>query len=235
MKRFLSCLMALVLLLCVVGCGDIVAESQSPTNATLAETCPIPKETIATEPIVTEPPATEPQEIVKWDVPGEIYVIDISRPAETDLERMAWAIYLEGGGDAVCDDCRRRIGDVILNLVECKITNTGNDYYWPNTLAGVLSGGGINPYQNMGNSFTWPQSANSEYERHAVERAYKIAHEVLRGQHSEIYRKGYFYYAGANVYGWEPETAINCCGIWYMRQRGWDNSKFEQDWVLSFD
>lgn len=238
MKRFLSCLMTLVLLLCVVGCGDTVAESQSPTNTTLAETCPIPTETIATEPIVTAPPATEPsatepQEDVKWDVPGETYVIDISRPAETDLERMAWAIYLEGGGDAVCDDCRRRMADVILNRVECRITNM--DYYWADTLIGVLSDGGINPYQNMGNKCAWPKTAHEDYERHAVERAYRIAHEVLRGQHSEIYRKGYFYYAGANVYGWEPETAINCCGIWFMRQRGWDNSKFEQDWVLSFD
>lgn len=183
----------------------------------------------------TVPEETEVVEEVRWEVPGETYVIDISREAQTDLERMAWAIYLEGGGDAVCDDCRRRIADVILNLVECKITNSGNDYYWPNTLTGVLSGGGINPYQNMGNSFTWPKSANKDYERHAVERAYRIAHEVLRGQHSEIYRKGYFYYAGANVYGWEPETAINHCGIWFMRQRGWDNSKFEQDWVLKFD
>lgn len=175
---------------------------------------------------------TEPEQ-VKWDVPDETYIIDISRPAETDHEKMAWAIYLEGGGDAVCDDCRRRIGDVILNRVECRITNM--DYYWADTIIGVLSDGGINPYQNMGNRCAWPKTAHEDYEHHAVERAFRIAYEVLTGNHSEIYRKGYFYYAGANVYGWEPETAINCCGIWYMRQRGWDNSKFEQDWVLSFD
>lgn len=177
--------------------------------------------------------ATEFVEEVRWDIPEADYVIDISREAETDLEKMAWAIYLECGGDAACDDCRRRTADVILNRVECKITNM--DYYWPDTLTEVLSDGQINPYQNMGYKFAWPATAHKDYERHAVERAYRIAYEVLTGNHSEIYRKGYLYYAGANVYGWEPETAINCCGIWFMRQRGWDNSKFEQDWVLSFD
>jgi hypothetical protein len=186
-----------------------------------------------TEVVVFETEPTEIVEEVRWDIPGEEYVIDISRDAETDLEKMAWVIYLEGGADSVCDDCRRRIADVILNLTECKITNTGNDLYWPDTITGVLSGGGINPYQNMGNRFRWPKSAHKEAERHAVERAYRIAHEVLRGEHSEIYRKGYFYYAGANAYGWEPETAIHCCGIYFMRQRGWDNSKFEQDWFFN--
>lgn len=192
-----------------------------------------PEQEIEDVPDETEP--TEPVEEVKWDIPDEEYVIDISHDAETDLEKMAWAIYMEGGADSVCDDCRRRIADVLLNLVECKITNTGNDFYWPDTITGVISGGGINPYQNMGNRCAWPDSAHKEAERHAVERAYRIAHEVLRGNHSEIYRKGYFYYAGGNEYGHEPETAIYHCGIFFQRQRGWDNSKFEQDWVLRFD
>jgi hypothetical protein len=122
------------------------------------------------------------------------------------------------------------VADVILNLTECKITNTGNDYYWPDTIYGVISGGGINPYQNMNNTTKWPNTAHLERERHAVEKAFQIAHEVLRGQHSEIYRKGYFYYAGANAYGGEPDTAIHCCETWFMRLRDWDNSKFEQDW-----
>ena len=211
MKRFLSCLMALVLLLCVVGCGAIEFE---PT---------LPK----VEPIITE---TVPAEQVKWEVPGETYEIDITHEAETDLEKIAWVIYMEAGADSVCDDCRRRVADVILNLTECKITNTGNDLYWPDTITGVISGGGINPYQNMGNSCHWPDSAHKDSERHAVERAFRIAHEVLRGQHSEIYRKGYFYYADGNEYGQEPETTIYCCGIFFMRLRDWDNSKFEQDW-----
>lgn len=186
------------------------------------------------ETTIIETEAVEIVDDVKWEVPDEEYVIDISHPAETDFEKIAWVIYMEGGGDSVCDDCRRRIADVILNLVECKITNTGNDYYWPDTITDVIAGGGINPYQNMGYSCTWPETAHAEGERHAVERAYRIAHEVLRGNHSEIYRKGYFYYAGGNVYGHEPETAVYHCGIYFQRQRGWDNSKFEQDWFLEY-
>ena len=214
MKRFLGCLTALVLLLCVVGCGAIEVEPTLPE----------------VEPIITETIPEEFAEKVKWEVPGETYEIDITHAAKTDLELIAWVIYMEQGEDKVCDDCRRRVADVILNLTECKITNTGNDYYWPDTIYGVISGGPINPYQNMKNTTKWPNTAHLERERHAVEKAFQIAHEVLRGQHSEIYRKGYFYYAGANVYGGEPDTAIHCCETWFMRLRDWDNSKFEQDW-----
>lgn len=214
MKRFLGCLTALVLLLCVVGCGAIEVEPTLPE----------------VEPIITETIPEEFAEKVKWEIPGETYEIDITHAAKSDLELIAWVIYMEQGADNICDDCRRRVADVILNLTECKITNTGNDHYWPDTIYGVISGGGINPYQNMKNTTNWPDTAHLERERHAVEKAFQIAHEVLRGQHSEIYRKGYFYYAGANVYGGEPDTAIHCCETWFMRLRDWDNSKFEQDW-----
>jgi hypothetical protein len=241
----------IIALICVAvslcGCGGYYDETIPVETTTFEETeavtieTEVTEATEATEAIETVPDeteviaVTEVVEEVRWDIPGEEYVIDITRDAETDFEKMAWAIYLEGGGDAVCDDCRRRIADVILNRVECRITNFEDDYYWPDTITDVLSDGQINPYQNMGNRFAWPETAHCEGEHHAVERAYRIAHEVLRGNHSEIYRKGYLYYAGANAYGWEPETAIYHCGIYFMRQRGWDNSKFEQDWTLSFD
>lgn len=239
MRKFIIGVVTLLMIIGMVGCGNKMEIPQvEPTimeesfTEILMETIEATELTIPTEPVEpTEP--TEPAEKLRWEIPEANYTIDISRDAETDLERMAWAIYLEGGSDAVCDDCRRRMADVILNRVECRITNL--DYYWADTIIGVLSDGGINPYQNMGNKCAWPKTAHEDYERHSVERAFRIAYEVMTGNHSEIYRKGYFYYAGANVYGWEPETAINCCGIWYMRQRGWDNSKFEQDWVLSFD
>ena len=219
MKKIIGSILAIVIIVSMmVGCGN---RMEIPEG-----------EPIITETVPTETP-TEPIEEVKWDVPDDEYVIDITHDAETDLEKIAWVIYMEAGEDTVCDDCRRMVADVILNRVECKITNTGNDYYWGDTITEVLSDGGINPYNNMGRRFAYPKSAYTEAERHSVERAYRIAHEVLRGQHSEIYRKGYFYYAGANVYGGEPKTAIfHCNSIWFMRQYGWDNSKFEQDCVF---
>ena len=225
MKKILAWISVLAIMFSFVACAV------SPNEA-LTESIPV-EETIVmieTEPVIIETTPPEPEEELRWEVPGETYVIDITHEATTDLELIAWVIYMEQGSDIVCDTCRRRTADVILNLTECKITNTGNDYYWPDTIRGVISGGGINPYQNMGNSTHWPDTAHKEGERHAVERAFRIAHEVLRGQHSDIYRKGYFYYAGANVYGGEPDTAIQCCETYFMRLRDWDNSKFEQDW-----
>lgn len=226
MKKFIVSILAIVMIAgMMTGCGNRVEIPEG--------------EPIITEEVPTETPTetpTEPTEIVeevRWDIPEEDYVIDITHEAKTDLEMIAWVIYMEAGEDTVCDDCRRMVADVILNRVECKITNTDNDYYWADTIRGVISDGGVNPYQNMGNTCYFPDTAHLERERHAVERAYRIAYEVLTGNHSDIYRKGYFYYAGANVYGGEPETAIfHCDSIWFMRQYGWDNSKFEQDCVF---
>lgn len=227
MRKFIVSIIAFVMIASIlVGCGG---------RTEIPEGEPIIMEGYSTESPTEESP-TEPTEVaeeVKWDIPDEEYVIDITHEAQTDFEKLAWAIYMEAGADSVCDDCRRRVADVILNRVECKITNTGNDYYWPDTITDVVAISGINPYRNMGNSFRYPDVAHTERERHSVERAYRIAHEVLRGNHSEIYREGYFYYAGANEYGHEPETAIYHCGIYFMRQRGWDNSKFEQDWFFN--
>lgn len=228
MKRIIALILAVSMACSVfVGCCNFQVSAPSEQVIETASTIPEVYVTESQETI----PIPAPTEWINWEIPEEDYVIDITHNATTDLEMIAWVIYMEGGADSVCDDCRRRIGDTILNLMECKITNTGNDLYWPDTIFGVISGGGINPYQNMGNSTRWPDSAHSPQEYHAVERAYRIAYEILTGNHSEIYRKGYFYYAGANAYGHEPWTAIHCdCGIWFMRQRGWDNSKFEQDW-----
>ena len=95
MKRFLGCSMALVLLLCVVGCGATEVEPTLPEA-----------ELIITETVPTEQP-TEFIEEVKWEIPGETYEIDITHEAETDFEKIAWVIYMEAGADSVCDDCRR--------------------------------------------------------------------------------------------------------------------------------
>lgn len=225
MKRIIALILA-VLMACSVFAGCHNSKVSAPSEEVI-ETVTIPEG----EPIITEEIALENQDLeLRWEVPGETYTIDLTHPAESDLELIAWVIYMEQGTDAVCDTCRRRVADVVLNMVECKITNTGSDYYWPDTIRGVISGGPINPYQNMDNSTRWPDTAHLERERHAIEKAFKIAYEVLRGQHSDLYRKGYFYYAGANVYGGEPDTAIQCCKTWFMRLRDWDNSKFEQDW-----
>lgn len=47
-----------------------------------------------------------------------------------DWERLAIVIYQEAGGDDVCDMCRYRVADVVLNRV--------NDPRYPDTIEGVL-------------------------------------------------------------------------------------------------
>lgn len=50
---------------------------------------------------------------------------------EEEVEMLACAIYQEAGGDACCDLCRHRVGDVILNRME--------DDRFPNTVEEVLT------------------------------------------------------------------------------------------------
>lgn len=103
---------------------------------------------------------------------------------QRDLELLACVIYQEAGGNAHCDDCRRRVADVVLNRV--------NDPRFPNDIHSVLTA----PRQYGRFSQTgvvWPERA--QYEPEAVARAYRIAEEVLLGQHSELYGQGYIWQA----------------------------------------
>ena len=50
---------------------------------------------------------------------------------EEEVEMLACAIYQEAGGDACCDLCRHRVGDVILNRME--------DDRFPDTVEEVLT------------------------------------------------------------------------------------------------
>ena len=54
----------------------------------------------------------------------------VLEPEMTMREMLACGIYNEAGGDACSDDCRRYVGDVMLNRVE--------DSRFPDTLEGVL-------------------------------------------------------------------------------------------------
>ena len=116
--------------------------------------------------------------------------------AETDTERLACAIYNEAGGDACSDDCRRYVGDVMLNRVE--------DSRFPDTLEGVLTAPGqYGRFSRTG--IVWPERAGRAEEAHAVERAYRIADELLAGEHSELYGQGYV---------WQAEFEQGKDGFW---------------------
>lgn len=121
-----------------------------------------------------------------------------------ELEMLACVIYQEAGGNGSCDNCRRYVADIVLNRVK--------DKRFPNTMKKVLTA----KYQYGRFYWTgvkWPERAKNAGEKKAVERAYRIAKEVLSGQHSKLYGKGYIWQAGFK----QGTDGFWCCGHFYGR------------------
>lgn len=135
----------------------------------------------------------EPEIDISEEPTEEEVEADIEEPVEEEievdpeeLELLACVIYQEAGADYCCDDCRRRVADVVLNRVE--------DDRFPDNIQDVLT-----QKRQYGRYYwtgvVWPERAKNDCEKHAVERAYRIAEEVLKGEHSELYGEGYIWQA----------------------------------------
>ena len=89
---------------------------------------------------------------------------------DEELEILALIVYQEAGEDRVSDDTRRLVAQVFLNRV--------NDSRFPDSFYEVAT-----EERQYGRLYwtgiVWPDRASSQAEAHAVERAYKIAQEVL--------------------------------------------------------
>lgn len=122
-----------------------------------------------------------------------------------DMELLAIAICQEGGGDSVCDECRYRIGDVVLNRV--------NDPRFPDTLQEVLEQEGqYGRFHWTG--VKWPDRASNAEEQNAVERAKETSYNLLADiRHSELYGNGYIWQAEFK----QGTDIVECCGIYYGR------------------
>lgn len=166
----------------------IISES---TETTIPETDPLIIETTEQE---TEPHTEETIPETKAIEPIEL------EPHE--LEYLSIAIYCEAGSDRCCDNCRRRVADVILNRIA--------DDRFPDSMLGVLRQEA--QYGTFGwTGVVWPDMSYRESEKRAVERARRIAEEVVSGQHSELYGQNYIWQAEfIQGYDW-----IYCCGIYY--------------------
>lgn len=121
-----------------------------------------------------------------------------------DAEYLACVIYQEAGGDGCCDMCRRRVADVVLNRVKDArfagdtveaILTEGNPPQW-----GLYSATGI----------VWPEKASYPEETAAVERARRIAIEVLEGNHSDL-TEDYIWCAEFP----QGQDVIECDGIYF--------------------
>lgn len=120
----------------------------------------------------------------------------VLEPETEMVEMLACGIYQEAGGDECSDDTRRKVGDVMLNRVE--------DSRFPDTLEAVLTAPGqYGRFSKTG--IVWPERAKNPGEKHAVERAYRIATELLSGQHSELFGQGYV---------WQAEFEQGTDGFW---------------------
>lgn len=121
-----------------------------------------------------------------------------------DWERLAIVIYQEAGGDDVCDMCRYRVADVVLNRVaDPRYPDTIEDVLMDNKYGlqwGLLSVTGI----------VWPDKASEPGEAAAVQRAWDIAADVLEGHHSDL--NGNYIWCSEYKQGSE---VIYCDGIYF--------------------
>lgn len=121
-----------------------------------------------------------------------------------ELEMLACVIYQESGGNGSCDNCRRYVADVVLNRIEHP------DF--PDTMYEVLTQ--KDQYGRLHyTGIKWPERAKYDVEKEAVERAYKVAEEVLSGHHSELYGQGYIWQAGFI----QGSDGFWCCDHFYGR------------------
>lgn len=166
------------------------------TDIEVESTIDIPDEPPVRRPVLMVEPSTEVTECPsEAEIEPETteQVIEVN---EEDVEMLAIIIYQEAGSDYLSDDVRRMVTDVVLNRVEHE--------YFPDTIYEVIT----QPYQYGTLAWTgvvWPASASSPYNAHAVERARRIAREVLSGQHSELYGEGYI---------WQAEFVQGNDGFW---------------------
>lgn len=185
-------------------------ETVEPETQTILEDAEVVVEetdVAAREETVSETEVVESTEVTTTYIEPETEVVVETTESEqgmSDIEMLALIIYQEVGGDMHCDECRRRVADVVLNRVA--------DDRFPDNIYDVL----VQPGQYGALSWTgliWASRASSQWEAPAVERAYRIAEEVLNGQHSELYGNGYVWQAGF-VQG---SDNIYCCGHYFGR------------------
>lgn len=187
-----KCLVVFVALIAAVLALTFMVASTSRPESKVIPPASVPVVTATATAFPTSLPTTEPEP------PAPSY-------SEEDVELLAIAIYREAGGDACCDECRYRVGDVILNRVA--------DSRFPDTIEEVLT----QPHQYGNLSVTgvvWPERAQYDVEQNAVARAYETARNLLSDErHSDLYGLDYVFQS-ENVQG---ESGFWCDGTYFAR------------------
>ena len=159
-----------------------------------------------TTPTPTVPTESQPDLEPETTPPSVDETISFFDPYEvapngmTNREMLACVLYQEAGWSKSCDECKKRVVDVVLNRVESP--------YFPNTIYEVLmQKGQYGTYYWTG--IQW--SDNAEMDPAGVDRAFRVVDAVLCGANSDIYGQDYVWQAEF-VQG---STGFWCCGTYY--------------------
>ena len=163
MKKFISGMFLLSLIFVLSGTimfRNQVSEPQSEPEETTV--CVQPSHDVC-EPVENIVETVEESLVHSDPAPDKTYT-------DEELEILALIVYQEAGEDRVSDDTRRLVAQVFLNRV--------NDSRFPDSFYEVATA--ERQYGRLyWTGIVWPDRASSQAEAHAVERAYKIAQEVL--------------------------------------------------------
>lgn len=194
-------------------------ECTTGSASTLVPVKPLIENTKPTEP--TEPEVTEPTKKPVNDKdlsgsdnkdepakkPSDSSPTIEDKPDEgkmSETEMLACVIYQEVGGNMHCDECRRRVADVVLNRVA--------DSRFPDSIEEVLTA--KNQYGRFYyTGIKWADRHTRPGEKEAVERAWRIAEEVMAGNHSDLYGNGYVWQAGFK----QGTSGFWCCGHYFAK------------------
>ena len=163
MKKFISGILLLSLIFVLSGAVMLRTQVDVPQDTPEEESVYVQPTPIVHEPVENIVETVEDSLVHSDPLPDKTYT-------DEELEILALIVYQEAGEDRVSDDTRRLVAQVFLNRV--------NDSRFPDSFYEVAT-----EERQYGRLYwtgiVWPDRASSQAEAHAVERAYKIAQEVL--------------------------------------------------------
>ena len=163
MKKFILGMLLLSLIFVISGIIMLRTQVDVPQDTPEEESVYVQPTPIVHEPVENIVETVEKSLVHSDPEPDKTYT-------DEELEILALIVYQEAGEDRVSDDTRRLVAQVFLNRV--------NDSRFPDSFYEVAT-----EERQYGRLYwtgiVWPDRASSQVEAHAVERAYKIAQEVL--------------------------------------------------------
>ena len=163
MKKLISGMLLLSLIFVLSGVIMLRTQVSEPRGAPVETTVCVQPSHDVREPVENIVETVEKSLVHSDPAPDKTYT-------DEELDILALIVYQEAGGDKVSDDTRRLVAQVFLNRV--------NDSRFPDSFYEVATS--ERQYGRLyWTGIVWPDRASSQAEAHAVERAYKIAQEVL--------------------------------------------------------